>query len=107
MAFNLNLSLDELITNIVSYGFSDSEAHDILISLRLEDECLITEIIDDANEYDPFAQAPEPDLDLDVDDRPIGGLGVYLVKEFMSRTNYERHGNRNITTLWQNLDQEA
>ncbi len=106
LAFNLNLSLDELITNIVSYGFSDSDAHDILISLRIDEGCLITEIIDDANEYDPFAQAPEPDLDLELDDRPIGGLGVYLVKEFMSRTQYERLGDRNVTTLWQNLDQE-
>ena len=107
LAFNLNLSLDELITNIVSYGFSDSDAHDILVSLRVEDGFLITEIVDDAMQYDPFAQAPEPDLELGVDDRPIGGLGVYLVKEFMSRTQYERQGDRNITTLWQKLDQEA
>ena len=107
MAFNLNLSLDELITNIVSYGFSDGEEHDILVSLRIEDGYLITEIVDDAHEYDPFSQAPEPDLDLGVDDRPIGGLGVFLVKEFMSRTDYRRIEDRNVTTLWQSLDQEA
>jgi len=37
-----------------------------------------------------------------VDDRPIGGLGVFLVKEFMDRTEYRRDGDRNVITLWKN-----
>lgn len=102
IAFNLNLSLDELITNIVSYGYDDSGRHEIHVRLELVDGVLCCRITDDAKEYDPFVQAPEPDLDLDVDDRPIGGLGVYLVKEFMDLTEYRREGARNVITLWKN-----
>lgn len=104
IAFNLNLCLDELITNIVSYGYDDDHHHDIHVRLRVEDGNLVTEIEDDARAYDPFAETPEPDLDADVEDRPVGGLGVFLVKEFMDRTDYRRDGDRNITTLWKSTE---
>ncbi|MCR6632707.1 MAG: SpoIIE family protein phosphatase [Magnetospirillum sp.] len=102
ISFNLNLCLDELITNIVSYGYDNDQHHDIHVRLGLEDGVLMCQIIDDAKEYDPFVEAPEPDLDAEVDDRPIGGLGVFLVKEFMDRTEYRREGDRNVVTLWKN-----
>ncbi len=102
IAFNLNLCLDELITNIVSYGYDNDQHHEIHIALTVADGTLCCRITDDAREYDPFAEAPEPDLDLGVDDRPIGGLGVFLVKEFMDRTEYRRDGDRNVITLWKN-----
>ncbi|MGE5516050.1 MAG: SpoIIE family protein phosphatase [Bacteroidota bacterium] len=102
IAFNLNLCLDELITNIVSYGYDDDGHHDIHIRIAHDNGELTCRIIDDAKEYDPFVEAPEPDLDLEVDDRPIGGLGVFLVKEFMDRTDYRRDGDRNVITLWKN-----
>lgn len=100
ISFNLNLCLDELITNIVSYGYDDDHRHEIHVRFSLEDGTLICQIVDDAKEYDPFTEAPEPDLDAEIDDRPIGGLGVFLVKEFMDRTEYRRDGDRNIVTLW-------
>ncbi|MBC7907357.1 MAG: ATP-binding protein [Rhodospirillaceae bacterium] len=100
ISFNLNLCLDELITNIVSYGYDDNHRHEIHVRFSLEDGELICQIVDDAKQYDPFTEAPEPDLDAGVDDRPIGGLGVFLVKEFMDRTEYRRDGDRNIVTLW-------
>jgi sigma-B regulation protein RsbU (phosphoserine phosphatase) len=104
VAFNLNVCLDELITNIISYGYEDDGAHEIRVCFTLADGTLMTEIIDDAKEYDPFVEAPEPDLDLGVDDRPIGGLGVFLVKEFMDQTAYRHEGGTNITTLWKSVD---
>jgi phosphoserine phosphatase RsbU/P len=106
VSFNLNLCLDELITNIVSYGYEDGHHHDIHIKFALDNGRLITEIIDDGKEYNPFADAPEPDLALDVDDRPIGGLGVFLVKEFMDRTDYRREGGTNIVTLEKNVTEQ-
>ena len=102
IAFNLNLCLDELITNIVSYGYDDDSRHEINLRLAVENNVLSCRIEDDAKEYNPFIEAPEPDLELDVDDRPIGGLGVFLVKEFMDRTEYRRDGNHNVITLWKN-----
>lgn len=106
ISFNLNLCLDELITNIVSYGYDDDGHHDIRVRFGLDNGRLITEIIDDARAYNPFADSPEPDLGLEVDDRPIGGLGVFLVKEFMDRTAYRRDGNRNIVTLEKNVAEQ-
>ncbi|OJX79631.1 MAG: serine/threonine protein phosphatase [Magnetospirillum sp. 64-120] len=103
ISFNLNLCLDELITNIVSYGYDDSHHHDIHVRFSLDNGCLMTEIIDDGKEYNPFTDAPEPDLALEVDDRPIGGLGVFLVKEFMDRTDYRRDGGKNVVTLEKNV----
>lgn len=106
VAFNLNLCLDELITNIVSYGYDDSHHHDIHVRFSLDNGRLITEIIDDGKEYDPFTEAPEPDIGLEVDDRPIGGLGVFLVKEFMDRTDYRRDGGKNVVTLEKNVTEQ-
>ncbi|AVM74769.1 SpoIIE family protein phosphatase [Magnetospirillum gryphiswaldense] len=106
ISFNLNLCLDELITNIVSYGYEDGHHHDIHVKFALDNGRLITEIIDDGKEYNPFTDAPEPDLALDVDDRPIGGLGVFLVKEFMDRTDYRREGGTNIVTLEKNVTEQ-
>lgn len=99
LAFNLNVCLDELITNIISYGYDDDSGHEILIEFVYDGREFVTRIVDDAKEYNPFTEAPIPDLDLDVDDRPIGGLGVFLVKEFMDGTDYVHEAGRNTTTL--------
>jgi phosphoserine phosphatase RsbU/P len=99
LAFNLNVCLDELITNIISYGYDDDDAHEIEVEFLYDGREFVTRIRDDAKEYNPFTEAPAPDLDLDVDDRPIGGLGVFLVKEFMDGTEYEHDGGKNTTTL--------
>ena len=107
VGFNLNLSLDELITNIVSYGYDDDAQHEIRVRFSLEDGMLLTEIVDDARAYDPFTQAPEPDLAAEVSDRPIGGLGVFLVKEFMDRVSYDRQDGCNIVRMWQSLAKEG
>jgi len=106
LAFNLNVCLDELITNIISYGYDDDAPHDIVVSFRYDGRELVTSITDDAREYDPFVQAPEPDLDLDVDDRPIGGLGVFLVKEFMDATEYRHDAGHNVTTLRKTIGEQ-
>ena len=96
---NLNLSLDELFTNIVSYGYRDSEEHDIRVTMAEQDGSLTVVLEDDGVEFDPFASAPEPDLDAGVDERRIGGLGVHFVKTLMDETMYERVGDRNRITL--------
>ena len=93
------LSLDELVTNVISYGYPDRSSRIILVSLRLDaQERLIAELIDDGVPYDPL-QTPPPDLDADLDDRPIGGLGVHIVKTLMDSVEYRRDGDRNCVTL--------
>ena len=98
---NLNISLDELITNMVSYGYQDSDEHEIRVTLADRNGSLVTVLEDDGMEFDPFTEAPEPDLDASVAERRIGGLGVYFVKTLMDEAIYERLGDRNRITLVQ------
>ena len=98
---NLNISLDELITNIVSYGYGDTDEHEIHVTLTDRNGSLVTVLEDDGTAFDPFTSAPRPDLDASVEERRIGGLGVYFVKTLMDEANYERLDNRNRITLVQ------
>ena len=103
IAFNVNLSLDELISNMISYGFPDGEGHDILIGLWIEDGHLVAEIVDDGEAYDPFAPVSPPDEGQSGGERPARPGGVFLVNAFMTRTEYRRLDHRNVTTLWLSL----
>ncbi len=98
--FNTNLALDELITNVVSYGYGDGyDAKDIHVSLTVEDGNLVVVMNDSAKPYNPFEEAPDAPLEQDLEDRPVGGLGVHLVKTLFTRYEYERVGDRNQVTL--------
>ena len=96
---NINLSLDELITNTVSYGYQDTDEHEIRVTLAERGESLVVVVEDDGMDFDPFTAAPMPDLEADVDERPIGGLGVYFVKTLMDEVAYERVDGINRNTL--------
>ena len=98
---NVNLSLDELITNIVSYGYQDSEEHEIRVTLTDHSGSLVVVLEDDGIAFDPFTTAAEPDLEASVEERRIGGLGVYFVKTLMDEATYERVDNHNRITLIQ------
>ena len=98
---NSNLSLDELITNMVSYGYLDTDDHEIRVTLSEQEGSLVIVLEDDGIAFDPFSQAPEPDLDANVEERRIGGLGVYFVKSLMDTVLYERRDGWNRVTLTQ------
>ncbi|WP_137390882.1 ATP-binding protein [Rhodoligotrophos defluvii] len=98
IAHAVNLSLDELITNTISYGYDDGEAHWIEVGLRLGGGVLTVHVSDDAAPYDP-RETPAPDLEAELDERAIGGLGVHLVREMMDRIDYERRNGRNEVRL--------
>lgn len=95
LAFQANLCLEELLTNTISYGLKGDAKRIIQVRLNMSDEWLEIIIKDDAPQFDPFVEAPQPDLDLDIESRPIGGLGVHLVKTLMddARTYYDGSGN--------------
>ena len=96
---NLNLSLDELITNTVSYGYQDTDEHEIRVTVTECDGLLVVVLEDNGIAFDPFTAAPEPDLDAGVEERRIGGLGVHFVKTLMDQVAYERVEGCNRITL--------
>ena len=92
------LCLDELLANIISYGYPDGEEHLIDLHVLLGDDALDITLSDDGIPFDPFRQE-EPDTKLSVEDRPIGGLGLHLVKNLMDSYHYERRGEHNFVQL--------
>lgn len=96
--FDINLSLDELVTNIISYGYDDDKDHDILISIAKEEDNIFITLEDEGIEFNPL-NTEEPETETELEDREIGGLGIYFVKNKMDRISYERIGGRNILKL--------
>jgi anti-sigma regulatory factor (Ser/Thr protein kinase) len=96
--FEISLSIEELFSNIVSYGYTDDAVHWIKLAISHEDEMLIIRLEDDGIPFDPL-KAEEPDCECPVEERKIGNLGIHLTKKFMDDMVYERLGNRNILTV--------
>lgn len=103
VVFDLNLSLDELVTNTCSYGWDDDAGHEIRISVAVGEDAVTAEIVDDAKPFNPLTTAT-PDTTLDLDDRPIGGLGVHLVRTLMDEVRYDRVDGHNHVVLVKRLD---
>ena len=103
LAFSANLCLEELITNIVLHGLKGEDGHIINVRMSISDEWLEIVLKDDAPQFDPFFQVSEPDLDLDVEDRPVGGLGVHLVKTLMDDARAYYDGSGNLIVLLKTL----
>jgi serine/threonine-protein kinase RsbW len=98
ISFDLHLVEDELTTNIINYAFDDNLEHTIDISIKLESGDVKMQIFDDGKEFN-ILEAKEANVDLPLEERQIGGLGIFLVKQKMDLINYERKENKNILTL--------
>jgi anti-sigma regulatory factor (Ser/Thr protein kinase) len=103
--YNLLLVLEEVITNIISYGCSPAHSHQIIVSISLDNNNLTLVISDDARAFNPL-DSPLPDLDAPLEDRPIGGLGIALFRNIMDTVEYRREHNHNILTLKRTLQEE-
>lgn len=89
VVYQFVLAFDEVLTNIISYGFLDGGTHKITASMVLAGDRLEAEIVDDGIAFDPLAR-PAPDLDAPVEDRNIGGLGIHFVRTVMDAVDYQR-----------------
>ena len=96
--FRVNLVLEELGLNIMSYGY-DEGLHEFEITLTSEADVLRIEFTDDGRPFDPLNEAPELDLDASVDDRKVGGLGIHLVRAMVDEMSYRREQDKNHLTL--------
>ena len=102
----INLALDELITNTVRYGLHGVARPRIEVDLRVDDTVLVLTMVDNGRKFDP-TQETSPDLSSAVEERPIGGLGLHLIKTFADRVDYEYVDGRNRLTLEYDLTSEA
>jgi serine/threonine-protein kinase RsbW len=96
--FDIRLVVEEAVTNIIKYGYSDQQVHRIEVKVELSSEKFCVEIEDDAQPFDPL-QFPAPDLSLPIDQRPAGGLGIHLMRSTMDRMDYRSIGGKNILRM--------
>jgi anti-sigma regulatory factor (Ser/Thr protein kinase) len=98
VVFALTLSLDEVVTNVISYGYDDHDEHHINVTLRSGQGVIEVSVVDDGKPFNPL-EFRTPDLKCPIDERPIGGLGIYLVKTYMNELEYERTGVNNCLIM--------
>lgn len=98
LAININLVIEEAVSNIIFYAFPDNDKHEIKITVSLINKILVIEISDDGIPFNPLAQV-QPDITLPAEDRPVGGLGIFLISQIMDKMDYTRQKNWNILTL--------
>lgn len=96
--FDITLSLDELLTNVISYAYEDMVKHQIEVNIIAENSWVTINLIDDGKPFNPL-EIDSPNVDKDLDDIAIGGLGIHLVKNKIDELAYKRLGNKNILTL--------
>ena len=97
-----NLAIEELVTNCIKHGYDDKGEHIIEITLKLSANELVLTVTDDGHWFNPL-ELPEPDTNLPLEDRPIGGLGIHLLRKMSDRMEYERKGGKNQITLHKSL----
>jgi len=96
--FKLTLALDEIVANVIRHGFGDDLEHRIEVKVTVDDRTVTASVEDDGRAFDP-REAPVPDLDLPIEMRTPGGLGMHLVRETMDSVEYRRDEGRNILTV--------
>ena len=94
----LKLAVEEAVVNIIDYAYPSGTEGTIVIHFEADSDCLRFIITDTGAEFDPTSVS-KADTTLSVEDRPIGGLGVFLVRNLMDSINYERLGGKNILRL--------
>ena len=103
---SVSVALDELLTNTVMHGLGGREAGEVTIDVELRPDLLTVTLTDDGKPFDPFGRAA-PDTALSVEERPIGGLGIHLVRRLMDEVSYQRRTDRNVVVLVKRLTDGA
>jgi anti-sigma regulatory factor (Ser/Thr protein kinase) len=97
VVYATQLALEEVLSNVIRHGYQDRGRHEIALTLRTHAGRVEIQVVDDGREFDPLS-APRADIDLPLVDRRSGGLGIHLLRAFVSELRYERRGGRNF--LW-------
>jgi serine/threonine-protein kinase RsbW len=94
----LELALEEILVNILNHANTKNDNNVEIAASVDDDNSFVLQVIDDGMPFDPLAE-PDPDLNVDIVDRPIGGLGIFLVKQLMDDVRYRRENEQNILEL--------
>ena len=103
--FQLQLCLEEMVLNVINYGFDDDGEHEIHVDFefQIDSKTITVNILDDGRRFNPLTEVPEPDIDAKLEDRTVGGLGVHFVRTFMDGASYRHERGKNRLTLTKNV----
>tara|TARA_B100000029_G_scaffold198914_1_gene197246 strand:+ start:7199 stop:7615 length:417 start_codon:yes stop_codon:yes gene_type:complete len=100
---NIQIALDEILSNTIQYGYENNSVDKIKVKFLIDHTNLVIEIIDNAKTYN-ILEKDDPDISKSIEEKPLGGLGIYLVKNLMSKVKYERVNGTNHLTLIKKLN---
>jgi serine/threonine-protein kinase RsbW len=100
--YDLKLAVDEACTNIITHGYAGMDPGSIILTLELDDLQACMTITDFGHPFEP-AEAPTPDVEAALEDRPMGGFGLYFIYQTMDEVNYETTEDGNCLRLVKRL----
>lgn len=103
--FKVELTLEEAVANIVRHGFADNAGHEIAVRLELRGGTIRARLEDDGLPFNPL-EAPPVDPDQPLEQRPVGGLGIHLIRSLMDGASYRRSSGRNVLSLTKSVEQK-
>ena len=95
---NINLAVEEAVANVMNYAYPKDTVGEVRVDASVADGLLTITITDSGTPFDP-TQKEDPDINLPAEERPIGGLGILLVKQIMDTVTYQHAEGKNILTL--------
>ena len=98
-AFKVNLVIQELVTNSVNHGDFGGREPEISLSINCDSKQVEILFEDNAASFDPFTETPPPDLGSSISERPIGGLGIHLIRTFSDQSTHEHVDGKNRIRL--------
>lgn len=102
VVLNLNLVIEEAVVNVINYAYPKEEHQHIYLSAHLHEGSIVLVLTDTGKEFDPTL-APNVDITLSAEEREIGGLGIFLIRQIMNEVRYERIDGKNVLTLKKRL----
>ncbi len=95
---DVNLALEERVVNIIRYAYQDNIGHDITINMSLQANDLVLEVRDDGDPFNPL-EVPAPDIEKPLEERKVGGLGIFFIRNLMDKVGYRREEGTNILIM--------
>lgn len=94
----LKLIADEIVSNIINYSHAESMGDGVVVALNRKNNDIKVKIVDEGKQFNPL-MLETPDIEASLEDRKIGGLGIYLVRQFAKEVRYQRKDAKNILTI--------
>jgi len=99
LVYAVNLILEEILMNIIRYGYDDEDSHEIEVQIELEEDEVALTVRDDGKEFNPLT-IPGPNRSKSAMDRIEEGLGLQFVRHMRNAMEYRRQGDKNILSIW-------